>query len=127
MEAHRLAGQMKIFDIYKPGELTVLGFGQPDRLDHVDVTHCRDELTGLISQFRCKTLAFDLTKVKLLPSGLLGLLASLRKLGVAVYLYNPSNEVRSVLEITKLDQLMQVHDLNPIRNTAEPARKNAAG
>ncbi|MEX2288635.1 MAG: STAS domain-containing protein [Planctomycetaceae bacterium] len=122
-----MAGQVKIFDIYKSGELTVLGFDQPERLDHVDVTKCRDELTGLIPKYRCKTLAFDLTKVKLLPSGLLGLLASLRKLGVAVHLYNPSNEVRSVLQITKLDQLMQVHDLNPLSRTAEPVRKNAAG
>jgi len=100
-----------IFKVYSPGELTVLGFQDPKNLDHVDATDCRDVLTELVRANRCKTLAFDLTRVKLIPSGLLGLLASLRKWGVDVHLYNPNDDVRAVLEITKLDQIMQVHKI----------------
>ena len=55
--------------------------------------------------------AFDLTGVRLVPSGLLGLLASLKKLGIEVHLYNPSNDVREVLEITRLDKLFKIHEL----------------
>jgi anti-anti-sigma factor len=99
----------RIFKIYSPGELTVLGFEDPTQLDHVDATTCRDVLTKLVRANKCKTLAFDLTRVKLIPSGLLGLLASLRKWGVDVHLYNASDDICTVLEITKLNQIMQVH------------------
>ena len=97
--------------VYKAGKLTVVGFGGHDVLDHVNVSDCRDELAALIEQNKCEVLAFDLTGVKLMPSGLLGLLASLRRLGVEVHLYNPSDDIREVLEITKLDQVMQVHQV----------------
>ena len=56
-------------------------------------------------------MAFDLTRVRLIPSGLLGLLASIRKKGIEVHLYNPSADIREVLEVTKLDQVLQLHDL----------------
>ena len=50
--------------------------------------------------------------MKYIPSGMLGLLASLKKLGVQVHLYNPSGDVREVLEVTHLDQLFKIHDLD---------------
>lgn len=98
-------------EIYQAGELTVIGFGGREVLDDMNVADCRDELVELIRENQCKTLAFDLTGVKLIPSGLLGLLASIRKQGVEVHLYNPSSDIREVLEITKLDQVLQLHDL----------------
>ena len=66
-----------------------------------------DPAPGKISQI----MAFDLTRVRLIPSGLLGLLASIRKKGIEVHLYNPSADIREVLEVTKLDQVLQLHDL----------------
>jgi anti-anti-sigma factor len=65
----------------------------------------------LLELHDCKVLAFDLTGVKYVPSGMLGLLASLRRQGIEVHLYNPSSDVREVLEVTRLDQLFQVHEL----------------
>jgi len=99
----------RILEVYKAGKLTVVGFGGEQNLDYVGVPECRDEITQLVEQHKCTVLAFDLTGVKLLPSGMLGLLASLRDLGVEVNVYNPSDDIREVLEITKLDQLIQVH------------------
>jgi len=96
--------------VYEAGELTVVGFGRHDVLDHVNVPQCRDELTQLIRDHECETLAFDLTGVKLIPSGMLGLLASLPKLGVSVLLCNPSEDIKEVLEITSLDQFVEVHE-----------------
>ena len=98
-------------EVYQAGELTVIGFGGREVLDDMNVSECRDELVELIRTHECKVLAFDLTRVRLIPSGLLGLLASIRKQGVEVHLYNPSPDIREVLEITKLDQVLQLHEL----------------
>jgi anti-sigma B factor antagonist len=97
--------------VYETGPLTVVGFGPEDLPEFIDFAECRDEIVDLIRTHGTKTLAFDLTGVKYVPSGMLGLLASLRKEGVEVHLYNPSPDVREVLAITKLDQLLHVHEL----------------
>lgn len=99
-------------EIYKAGELTVVGFGGRPVLDHLNLANCRDELVQLIRENHCKTLALDLTGVRLIPSGLLGLLASIRRQGVTVQLYNPSDDIREVLEITKLNTLLELHDVD---------------
>ena len=96
--------------VYEAGELTVVGFGRRDVLDHVNVPQCRDELARIIRDHRCETLAFDLTGIRLIPSGMLGLLASLPKLGVKVLLCNPSEDIKEVLEISHLNQFVEIHE-----------------
>lgn len=100
-----------ILEVYQTGPTTVVGFGGRDVLMDVNVAACRNELVELIQREKCSVVAFDLTGVKLLPSGLLGLLASLRHHGVQVHLYNPSPDVREVLEITGLDRVMEVREV----------------
>lgn len=97
--------------LYAAGATTVVGFGGEDVPDNVNLIACRDWLVGLIREHNCQVLAFDLTGVRLMPSGLLGLLASLRNEGIEVHLYNPSADVEDVLEITHLNQLMPVHHI----------------
>lgn len=92
-------------EVYQPGALTVVGFGPRDRLDHLNLADCREEMFELIRQQNCRMLAIDLTGIKLIPSGLLGLLVAVHQRGVSVCLFNPSDDLREVLEITKLDQL----------------------
>lgn len=106
-------------EVYAAGPTTVVGFGGEDLPDNVNLVACREWLVGLIRQQRCQVLAFDLTGVRLVPSGLLGLLASLRNEGVEVHLYNPSSDVREVLEITHLNQLMPVHEVE-VRRRPKP-------
>jgi len=98
-------------EVYQPGELTVIGFGGREILDDLNLAECRDDLLELIREHDCRVLAFDLTGVRLIPSGLLGLLASIRRLDVEVQLYNVSDDIREVLEITKLDQLLELHEV----------------
>lgn len=105
-----------ILDVYQTGSTTVVGFGGRDVLADVNVAACRDELVNLIDRERCSILAFDLTGVRHIPSGLLGLLASVRKHEVDVHLYNPSSDVREVLSITGLDQIMPIHKVDVPRN-----------
>ena len=50
--------------------------------------------------------------MRLIPSGFLGLMASVRGLGVDVHLYNPSPDVREVLETTNLNRLMPIHEID---------------
>ncbi|HET6324399.1 MAG TPA: anti-sigma factor antagonist [Planctomycetaceae bacterium] len=95
-------------NVYQTGKLTVVSFVSAEHLDQIVVSECRAEIADLIKMYSCEVLAFDLTSVKLVPSGMLGMLASLGRLGVQVLVFNPSDEIREVLEITRLDSLLQV-------------------
>ncbi|QDT34914.1 STAS domain-containing protein [Thalassoglobus polymorphus] len=97
-----------ILEVYQVGPTTIVGFGGRDVLDNVNVAVCRKEILELIENVECETLAFDLTGVTLLPSGLLGLLTSITQQAVNVQLYNPSDDIQEVLETTRLNTLMEV-------------------
>jgi anti-anti-sigma factor len=99
-------------EVYEAGELTVVGFGGREVLDRCSLAEYRAELVQLIQDVQCKTLAFDLTGIRLIPSGMLGMMCSIRRQGIAVYLYNPSQDVREVLEITKLDTFFEMYDID---------------
>src|SRR5579871_4446324 len=109
-QEHVMASKPQVLRVYKTGPLTVVGFGGQEVLDQVDLGDCRAEVISLLEKHKCEVLAFDLTGVKLIPSGLLGLLASLRKLNIEVHLYNPSPDVQEVLEITRLNQVLPIHE-----------------
>jgi anti-anti-sigma factor len=94
--------------VYETGHLTVVGFGGADALDHIDISECRDQILDLVKLHDCKVLAFDLTDVKYISSGMLGLFASLTRDGIEVHLYNISEDVREVLDITGLGKLFTI-------------------
>lgn len=98
-------------EVYEAGELTVVGFGGREVLDHINVAECRDEIVALIKEHNCQSLAIDLTGVRLIPSGLLGLMASIHRQGVEVHLYNACADIREILEITKLDRVLHLHEV----------------
>ena len=100
-----------VLRVYETGPRTVVGFGSGEFPDQIDLAECRDEIVELLKLHDCKELAFDLTGMKYVPSGVLGLLASLTRLGIEVHLYNPSRDVREVLRITRLDHLFEVQEL----------------
>lgn len=102
---------MSELEVYEAGNLTVIGFGGREILDHLNMADCRAEVNDLIREHRCSTLAFDLTGVRLIPSGLLGLLISIRRQGVEVHLYNPSANIREVFEITNLNPMFRFFDI----------------
>jgi len=102
----------QVLEIYRTGPMTVLGFAGKEILDQVDIGACRDEIIELVKEHNAEKLAFDLTGLRLIPSGMLGLLASLRQLNVEVHLCNPSDDVREVLEVTCMDQILQVYDID---------------
>ena len=95
-------------EIVRNGEMTVVGFGGRELLDQVNLAACRDQITELVKRNQTKTLAFDMTGVRLMPSGLLGLLASLRDTVGKIQILNPCEDVREALEVTKLNQIFEV-------------------
>ena len=99
------------FTVYEKGVLTVVGFGGREVLDYANLLECRDELANLIKTNYCKTIAFDLTGVQLVPSGMLGLMASMSKLNVRVLVFNANEEMREVFEITNLDKLIELQEI----------------
>ena len=100
-----------VLKIYQTGELTVVGFGGQDVPDEVCIAAYRDQLFHLIEEHKCKILAFDLTGVTLVPSGMLGVLTSLRSRVERVELYNPSVDVREVLRLTRLETLFDIKEV----------------
>ena len=107
-----MPGEPPIMEVYSTGLTTVVGFGGRELLDTVNLAACREEIVSLIAREHCRVLAVDFTGVRMIPSGLLGLLASVRQLGAEVHLYNPSDDVREVLSITNLDRLMPVFEID---------------
>ena len=106
--------------VYGTGPLTVVGFGGREILDQVNIADCRSEIVSLVEKHATKVMAFDLTGVKLIPSGLLGLLASLRKMGIEVQIYNPSPDVTEVLEVTRLKEVMPIHHIDLKTSAPKP-------
>lgn len=103
-----------VLKVYSVGETTVLGFGGQDVPSEFNAAHYRAAITDLLLANQSNTVAFDLAGVRLVPSGMLGLLASLRQLdGLAptVQVFNPSKDVQEVLQITKLNTLIEVHEV----------------
>ena len=95
-------------EIVRNGEVTVVGFGGRDLLDQINLAACRDQITDLIKRNQTKTLVIDLAGVRLIPSGLLRVLASIRDTVEKIQILNPSEDVRDVLEVTKLNQIFEV-------------------
>ena len=65
------------------------------------------EIHALIDRGDCREFSFDMTGVTIVPSGFLGLMASIRKKGVKISLRNPSPEVREVLALTSYDEFVK--------------------
>ena len=103
----------QLLHVVLAGPASVVSFGGRELLDDANVAVCREQLLELIDREDCQTLAIDLSGVRLVPSGLLGLLATVRRRGVDLHLYNPSPDVREVLAITNLDNIMSIHELPP--------------
>lgn len=103
-----------VLKVYSIGETTVLGFGGEDVPSEFNGAHYRAAITDLLKSNNCTTVAFDVGGVRLIPSGILGLLISLKKiegLSPTVQLFNPSSDIEEVLRITKLNTMIEVHHL----------------
>jgi anti-anti-sigma regulatory factor len=101
--------------VYSAGPVTVLGFGGNDVPSEFNAAHYRAAITDLLRAHHSSIVAFDLTGVRLVPSGMLGLLVSLTRIEgipLKVQIFNPSKDVREVLSITKLNRMIECHEID---------------
>jgi anti-sigma B factor antagonist len=101
--------------IYSVGETTVLGFDGKDVPGEFNAAHYRAVITDLLRANQSHTVAFDLTGVRLVPSGMLGLWVSLSRvpdLPLKVQVFNPSDDVKEVLSITKLKNIFEICEVD---------------
>lgn len=112
--------------VYKKGMLTVIGFDGRQLNDTHHVSRCRDELLELVDHHNCQVLVVDLSEVGLVSSWILGILAAIRQRGVSVELYHPSPDMRGVLSMTHLDELLHVRHEPPF-NPATAAESPDGG
>lgn len=103
-----MANEFVTLEVVQEGDVTRIGFGRGDVLDQINIAACREQIAEIVKRHQTKTLAFEMSGVRLIPSGMLGLLASLRDLVAKIQILNPSDDVREVLEITKLNQIFEV-------------------
>ena len=101
----------EILQVYSAGETTIVGFHARDALEDVSVADCRDDLIALVEEHDTKVICFELSRIRLIPSGMLGLLASLRQMDLEVRVLNPSDDVRDVLAVTNFDKLIAIEEV----------------
>jgi anti-sigma B factor antagonist len=95
--------------ITRDGPSLIIGFNHVDVPDEIYIAGYRQQVLRLLDEYPdCKLLTFDVTGIKLLPSGMLGLLASVKQRGRDVEVLNPSPDVRAALRVTKLDTLLTI-------------------
>jgi hypothetical protein len=90
------------------GRRAVVGFNSQSVPDEVCIAAYRNQLLKYIQDHDCQALAFDLSGIKLVPSGMLGLLVSLKKRGLEVELLNPAADIVDVLRITRLATMFKI-------------------
>ena len=72
---------------------------------------CRRSISELIDDHTCEILAVDLMDVTPITSWVLGILAAVRRRGIAVELYHPSAVIREILQTTHMNDILHVrHD-----------------
>lgn len=98
--------------VQRSGRVTVVEFRPGEAAEQCCVSRCRDVLVSLVKDNECEQFAFDMAGVTRMPSGLLGVIASIRKLGVKVDIYNPPPSVVEVLEITELNRQIETRKMD---------------
>ena len=80
----------------REGLRVIVSFNSKDVPDEVCVAGYRAQLLKIVQESDCKELAFDLTGIKILPSGMLGLLVTMKNRGQQIELLNPSVDVQEI-------------------------------
>ena len=97
--------------VYEAGRISVVSFNPAVPAEAIDLPQLRAEILELVQLHNCQDIAFDVDGVEYIPSQVFGLLISLKKLGVNVQLYNPTQKVRELLKVTHLNTMFQIRDL----------------
>jgi anti-sigma B factor antagonist len=95
-------------EVLELGPRTTIGFGGGELPPEHAFGRYLGEIYELIESSGCRELTLDLAGVSAVPSGFLGVLASVLKKGVTVSVKNASREVREALSLTNFDRLIKI-------------------
>ena len=96
--------------VQESGRRTVVGFGGSELPPDYILSRYLPQIISLIDEHDCQEFAFDLAGVSAVPSGFLGVVASILNKGVRVSVRNSSSEIREVLALTNLDRCVQFEE-----------------
>lgn len=96
--------------VQQTGPVTVVALNHEVLGPEVNIAACREEMAALIVEHNCTEFVIDLADIPFMPSGTLGLIASIRNLGVKVAVLHPTPQVRDVFEVTNLDRIVELRD-----------------
>ena len=105
-ETPRRVGKLLVLE---SGSRTVVEFASEQLDDWLAADASRKQLLELLDEHACDTLVFDLTGMEYLSSSWLELLIAPVRQGVRVCLCNVSAHLQSILQRTRLDQLVEIH------------------
>jgi anti-anti-sigma regulatory factor len=78
-------------------------------LDELSIARLREQLLQMLAgNASSSILCFDVTNLKLLPSVMLGLLASLKRQVGTVEILNPSKDAQEVIKLMGFDKLFKI-------------------
>ena len=97
-----------LLTITEDGNSLVVAFKSTDVPDDVHIAEYRVQLYEQLKSSECTIVRFDLTGIHYLPSGLLGLLISVKHRGLDVEVANASTIIRESLAETRLDQFIKI-------------------
>ncbi|HEY2251811.1 MAG TPA: STAS domain-containing protein [Planctomycetaceae bacterium] len=92
----------------RDGSRVIVGFNSKGVPDEVCVAGYREQLLKTVEESCCHTLTFDLTGIRIIPSGMLGLLVTMKNRGQAIEILNPSADIQEVLRVTRLLTLFTI-------------------
>jgi hypothetical protein len=100
-----------LLKITRDGSSVTIGFNEAEIPDDLCIARYREQVFPLVAENEgCTKLIFDVKNLKFLPSGMLGLMASVMKTVSDVEIRNPSPDIRETLRIMKLDTFMRTSE-----------------
>ncbi len=112
----------RMFDVLEEGTFSVVRFRSDIEEASTRAGEVYDGLVQFVGQVECLKLAIDLTDMKYVPSSVLGIFARLAGQGIEVHLVHASPDIVEVLEVTRLNRIMHVNEIDVTSYGTSPAQ-----
>lgn len=98
----------RLLKIKQDGATACVAFNLEVVQNDLCLANYRTQILRFLQEFGCNRFSLDVSGLPFLPSGLLGLLASVKTRGYEVEIVNPSEEMCEALRTTMLDSIIAV-------------------
>ncbi len=103
--------ELRGLKVFTKGELSIVTFEDKGFLGRQSfIGEAGAHLDQIVDEHHTKVLIFDLAEITGLPSDMLGVLVGLQHRGIEIRLFNVTDEVRVILETTRLEELFDIRE-----------------